>query len=238
MLSDHFAQSESIAAALSRPGALWVTDADGTLWSGDVGDDFLRVLIADGALRSPPAVYDLFSAYEARVAADPADGYAWAVQLMAGMAEAEVAERAAGFARRYLPPRRLDGMATLVAAALRHGTAVHVVSASNSWVVRAAVDLLGLPSARVSGVEVAVEGGLLTDRIIPPVTYRGGKVAVLGGRRPTLASGDSLGDLELLRTAELALVVRQPSTTTAGVLAEAEARGWLVHDPRAVGAAR
>jgi hypothetical protein len=83
-LSAAFAEGERLEAVLAAPGCLWVTDADGTLWSDDIGEGFLKALIAEGALVSPEARGDVWAAYEERVRRDKASGYAWAAQQWLG----------------------------------------------------------------------------------------------------------------------------------------------------------
>src|SRR3954468_10926686 len=59
-LHPHFAPD--VAARLDaalQPGATWVTDADGTLWRGDLTDTFLLRLVASGVLPG-----DTFARYE------------------------------------------------------------------------------------------------------------------------------------------------------------------------------
>ena len=88
MLSQHFDApiAERLDAILRTPNALWVTDADGTLWRDDIGEGFLRQLITDDALVSPEAQgVDVWQSYEERVAQDKLTGYAWAVQVMEQM---------------------------------------------------------------------------------------------------------------------------------------------------------
>ncbi|MEN9785786.1 MAG: hypothetical protein RLZZ299_1050 [Pseudomonadota bacterium] len=230
--SKRFVDHPRIQAALAAPGAVWVTDADGTLWADDIGEGFLRALARDGALRSPEAQGDVWAAYEARVRADKAAGYAWAVQVMAGMTEAEVERRAEAYAQAFVPRHLHPAMAGLLAEASERGVETWIVSASNAWVVRAAARVLGLPPARALGIRVAVEDGVLTDRVVPPVTYADGKVAALRaglGRMPSLASGDSRGDAEMLAAAGTPLVVRHAGVDPA-FLDRASASGWLVLD--------
>src|SRR5262245_42735214 len=74
--------------AAARPGQAVAFDADGTLWRNDVGEDLLRALIAEDRLPRHPGRRDLYEEYEARVARDPASGYAFAAEVMEGWEEA------------------------------------------------------------------------------------------------------------------------------------------------------
>ncbi len=229
-LAGHFTASERISAALV-PGCVWVTDADGTLWSEDIGEGFLKRLAADRALVSPEATGDVWATYEAKVKADKAAGYAWAAQVMAGMPEAEVTARAEAYAREFVPAHLYPAMRALVDEAHARGCEPWIVSASNEWVVRAAAPLIGLAPDHAVGIRVAVENGRLTDRVVAPVTFRAGKVRAIEeriGRKPSLVSGDSSGDIEMLEWATQASLFVWHDYTDAALVERARASGWLV----------
>lgn len=90
------------------------------------------------------------------------------------------------------------------------GWEVFVVSASARPVVEAVAARYGIPADHVLGVQTAERDGRLTGRVLPPVTWRQGKVDALlarTGRRPTLALGDAWTDFEMLASAEAAVLV-------------------------------
>jgi hypothetical protein len=98
---------DAVLAALARPGGrpLACFDADGTLWTEDVGEAFLRMLLAgplEPLVRENPHLY---ADYEERVRRDIVDGYGWAVQLMAGLSETDVVGWAQELAAAELPAR-------------------------------------------------------------------------------------------------------------------------------------
>ncbi len=239
-LGAHFRDADRLEAVLDAPGCVWVTDADGTLWSDDIGEGFLKALIEDKALVSPEAVGDVYRNYESKVRADKAGGFAWAVQVMAGMPEEDVRSRAADFARMFVPAHLHPEMKALLAEAKRRGCEPWIVSASNQWIVEAAAPLLGLPASHAVGIRVAVEGGTLTSKVVPPVTYKAGKVEAIErfiGRDVSLVTGDSFGDVEMFSSAiHAALVVRHPESDPA-LLDLAARSGWLVEPmPKTQGA--
>src|SRR5579883_2048839 len=83
----------AIAAQAKEPRRkLACLDADGTLWSEDLGEAFLRWLAAGELLpnQAGKSQEQVYSEYEARVAEDRALGFAWAVQCMAALAESDV----------------------------------------------------------------------------------------------------------------------------------------------------
>jgi phosphoserine phosphatase len=88
---------------------------------------------------------------------------------------------------------------------------VWVVSASPEPLVEAiAKARFDLPPERVLGVRSGVEDGRLTGSPEGLVPFRQGKVDVLRravGRRPVLAVGDAWTDLEMLLSAERAILV-------------------------------
>lgn len=226
---------DALAAQLREPGTgrLACLDCDGTMWSEDLGEALLRWLAAGEHLPylgAAPSVDDLWADYEARVHRNRADGYAWAVQCMAGLEEAQVRRWCHQLAVAW--PTYRPAMVALAQGLQTAGYEVWLVSASNRWIIEAGAPFLGVPAAHVLGVEVAVEAGRLTDRTVHPVTCNAGKVEAIRarlGRLPDLAIGDSLGDLEMLSAARLPLVVGRHDKPTAELLAVAAQRGWPTH---------
>ncbi|MBN1336770.1 MAG: HAD-IB family phosphatase [Deltaproteobacteria bacterium] len=201
-------------------------DADDTLWEGDLGEAFLEWLARGGriALAAP----DFLSAYQARVRADRTAGYTWAVQVMAGLKEADVVRWSRHLAAAW-PPR--PAMAGLLDGLRHAGVETWIVSASNHWIVREAAVRLGVPVHRAIGIRVEVEGGRLTDRPVRPIPHGSGKAEAVQryvGASPDLAAGDSLGDLEMLETARLPLVVDARGGPPSALHRIALARSWPV----------
>jgi HAD superfamily phosphoserine phosphatase-like hydrolase len=226
---------QALSAALDEPGAgkLACFDADGTLWSEDIGEAFFRWLAA-GALLPPldPArdPFDVYAEYEARVHVSRAAGFAWAVQCMAGLVETDVRRWCRQMAVAW--PNYRPAMIGLVAGLAEAGCEVWLVSASNVWIVEASAPLVGVDPARVLGLRVAVEDGRLTERVVPPVTCNAGKVEAIRarlGRTPDIAVGDSLGDLEMLESARVPLVVGRADKPGAELVRIAAERGWATH---------
>jgi phosphatidylglycerophosphatase C len=217
------------------PGALLATDADGTLWDGDVGVDVFESLIDAGAVRE--AAREALAA-EARAYGLPCQGDAAAVAralYAAHLAGAYPNERAfammawagAGFRRdelRAFAAQVLDarGFAARVRPALRevlawaraHWVPVIVVSASPREVVLAALERAELAVEGVAAMTPAVgPDGVILPRLAGPVVYGEGKLAALeetwpGARLALLgAFGDSAYDAHLLRAARVPVAV-------------------------------
>ena len=204
-------------------------DADGTLWAEDIGEAFLRWLIAGRLLPHVDSGHDVYEEYERHVARDRSEGYVWAVAAMAGLAEADVQMWARQLAAAW--PNQRRAMAGLVRGLARHGFEVWIVSASNEWIVKAAAPSVGIDPARAVGIATAVADGVITDRPIRPVPSEAGKVDVIRERIgvvPEFAFGDSLGDLAMLEHAEQPLVVGRHDQPGAALLAVARERGWPV----------
>jgi phosphatidylglycerophosphatase C len=218
------------AAGESTPGATAAFDADGTLWREDVGEAFLQHLCERGWVKLPGGE-DPYLAYLARVERDRAEGYAYAAQLHQGIEETALQEEADRFARAWVPRRLIAATQELFALCAEAGLRCAVVSASPVQIVRAAAPLVGVAVSRCLGMTTAVDGrGILTDRIVPPITYADGKVQALaqaGFGAPALGCGDSIhGDFPLLKAARIPVAVA-PAQGSA-LAEEAIRRGWAL----------
>jgi len=225
------------AAHAAHPGAVVGTDADGTLWEGDVGVELFEALLADGDVREAarealveearafgvvvPAGGDATAVaralYEAHVAgAYPNDrAFAMMAWAFAGHTREEVRARAdrvldaRGFEAKLRPTLR-----AVLAWAGERRVPVYVVSASPVEIVLAAAARLGIPPDRVAAMTPAVgPDGVLLPRLDGPVVYGEGKLAALdrvrpGGSEALLAGfGDSAYDAHLLRAARVPVAV-------------------------------
>jgi HAD superfamily phosphoserine phosphatase-like hydrolase len=115
------------------------------------------------------------------------------------------------------------------------GWEVFVVSASAEPVVAAVAARHGIDADHVLAVRTVVRDGRLTADVVPPVTWRQGKVDALRariGRGTSLALGDAWTDFEMLVDAEAAVLIGRGK---ADLLAAARARGIVVQ-PRFEGA--
>lgn len=229
-LRDHFTAADRIAEALGSPGCVWVTDADGTLWSDDIGERFLQRLVRDGVLAARTG-QDSWALYQQKLRVDKVDAYTFATAVMAGLPEGQVQQAAAAFAHEFVPEHLYPAMKALIGEAQARGCDIWIVSASNEWVVRAAAHELGIAQDHGLGIRVAVRDGHLTSEIVPPVNYQAGKVERIRQAIqavPTLVSGDSAGDVEMLRAASAAPIFVQHDYTDPAVLETARSSGWWV----------
>lgn len=204
-------------------------DADGTLWRGDVGEDFLRFLIAEGRLPRYRGRSGLYEEYERRVSEDPASGYAYTVELMEEMEDTALAALCDGFFQRRFSGRLFPFTRPLVQALADRGYVVWIVSASPTWPVVPGARALGVPRERVIAVHCDVEEGRLTRRVHTPVPCGEGKVALLESRglKPVLGVGNGDLDLPMLAYSGRAMVIA-PHGEDNGLVRAAMDRRWPV----------
>lgn len=222
---------------------LVATDADGTLWDGDVGEDVWAALIARSLLHADSAPASralaeaaglstagdatalsarLRGAYD-RGALDDRASFEAAALALAGHELGELvpviddALRAAG-----VRGRTRRAMREIVDAARARGVEVVVVTASARVVVERALVEAGLEVSAVLGVELTRRGARLLPPLDGALPYRGAKAALLRAHAPDkrvlCAFGDSQYDADLLRLARTPVAVRpRAALAAAGV---------------------
>lgn len=224
---------EQLRNDLVAPVAL-AFDADGTLWSGDVGFDLFKAALAARILRPAAQAALAAEAHAAGLSASHDDDAneialrlfaAWAAgdisderafRMMAWafaghgeeelLAFCEETQRQSGLGQRIHPPAR-----EIVAWAHGEGIEVWVVSASPRAAVVAGARLLEIPPARCIGVTPVVADGRLTTALMEPISYDAGKPLAFeahASRSSLLAAfGDTASDVPLLRAARLGVAV-------------------------------
>ncbi len=240
------------AAALERPVAAF--DADGTLWSGDVGEDLFFSALERADVRAPAATA-LREVARAHSLPDAGGGVAvarglWEAYLRGAFAEQAVCEMmtwlfagwsegemdafaATVVAAASLPSRGQGEVLSVLAAAREAGVECFVVSASPLPIVRVGAALLGFDASHVLAGIPARAAGVLQADVERPFPYGAGKVAALRGRvgeRPLAAAfGDSPSDADMLRQARVPVAVRpKPRLRAMG----AEVRGLVELSPK------
>jgi phosphatidylglycerophosphatase C len=220
-------------AFAEQPTSVVATDGDGTLWSGDIGEDYLFGMIAQRAIgeaavpalrdfalacgldtRGPPhelaqRLYDAYARHEA-----PEDRIC---EMIAWLAAGATHEEVYAFCDALLRSRGLLGrlhpeMQEVLGLCTELGVPVYLVSASPLHVVTSAARLLGIPEARVIAVEPAAEHGRVVADVRRPIPYDKGKAHLLGLRTsgaPVLAAfGDNAFDVPMLAMAQMPFAVR------------------------------
>jgi phosphatidylglycerophosphatase C len=232
------------AATRARARGVVAFDADGTLWSGDVGDDFFRGVLAGGRIEPSAEAAMRALADEFRIVA-PEGGVALAnalyeayfaervpedricemvAFLCAGYTTGEVEALAGRVVQGGGLSARVHGeVARVVEWTQKSGVEAFVVTASPLSVVLAGAGPLGFDREHIVAVTPIESGGRLTADVLRPIPYAEGKVACLRARigsRPLYAAfGDNVFDLPLLGAAEVPVAVR-PKPRLVGRAAE------------------
>jgi phosphatidylglycerophosphatase C len=217
-----------------EPGGAIAVDGDGTLWSGDIGEDFFAALLEDGAISAV--------AHEALVreaAAEKLDtgGGAVAVarriyasylagtfpeervcEIMAWSFAGWLPADADAFAERVLVKVGLDARLhaetlEVVEWARAKNVTTFLVSASPRAVVEQAARRVGIaPTNVASATEERDSSGLIVPSVVRPIPYGTGKVmhlrAKLGARPLYAAFGDNAFDVAMLREARIPVAIR------------------------------
>jgi malonyl-CoA/methylmalonyl-CoA synthetase len=189
----------------ARPIAAF--DFDDTCIRGDIGVALLERFNAQGER-------DLVSEYEADCAVDTRAAYAkLTATLLAGRTPEEVQTETGEALDDAIQDGRIQWVPEirkLLALLASNNWEIWVVTASPEVVVQVVAARLGLDPTQVIGMQVALDGEHFGANILPPITYREGKLEALlarCGRPPTLAMGDSPSDEALLHAAEIGILV-------------------------------
>ncbi len=206
-------------------------DCDGTLWSGDAGERFFdwelkRGIVSDEVVRWARARYAEYKA--GRVSEDDMCGEM--VTLHKGMAEQDVLRLAVEFFDQHFTGRIFPEMRQLVHELQSSGCDVWAVSSTNEWVIRAAMKHIGIPEHKILAAAVAIENGIVTDRLLRVPSGIGKPQAILEviGRPPDVAFGNSRWDVEMLRIARYPVAVN-PNPDLEQLARE---RNWTIYWPQ------
>ena len=204
---------DHIDRSLERlPGpAVAAFDADGTLWSSDMGTFLFDYQIRKGLLPNlPPHPY---KHYHKMASVGGVKGqtqaYLWLAQINAGQ-RLSVVRKWAREALEALPSQPslafFPEQKIIIDHLHQKGVEVFVVTASVKWSVEPAAELYyNIDRDHVIGVSTEVVDGVITDKPSGPITYLGGKVVALlqhtRGVKPFFCSGNTEADLPLLESA-------------------------------------
>lgn len=222
-----------IRLPLANHDVILAFDADGTLWSGDVGNDLFHALVAHRAIRNaandalvhearefgiPPAkdaidvAQTLFDAHE--TGQYPEDRcFAMMAWAFAGMSMPE----ARAFAMDVVKAANLEArlhrfLDPLFDWAKQEHIDLWVVSASPKWIVEIGVAMFGIPSDNVIGMMPVVENDVILPKLAGFPIYDTNKPRALQQARPQSillgGFGDSSYDVPLLQMARLPIGIR------------------------------
>lgn len=214
------------------PGGVLAFDGDGTLWTGDVGDELFMAVTGHDAVREQAlprlsamaAAHGLeteggaatlsrrlFSAFETGIVSqrDVCELGAW---MFAGWRLDELRDFARGVVESHGLAQRIQRETHRVLDwARERDIPCYVVSASSLAVVEAAARVLGLPPENVVATTPQVSDGVVMADVVSPIPYGPGKVTCLRARtgRPLYAAfGDNVFDLEMLAASRVPVAVR------------------------------
>jgi phosphoserine phosphatase len=187
-----------------------VFDCDGTLWAPDAGEGFLdwelqRGLLAPDVARWVRARYADYRA--GKVPEEVMCGEM--VTIHAGLRDEVVEQAAEEYFAPNIGPWIFAEMRALVARLQEQSCAVWAVSSSNQWIIRVAMRRFGIPPERILAAEVAVENGVITDRLIR-IPSGPGKAQAIREKIPQTvdtAFGNTRWDAEMLQLARRAYAI-------------------------------
>lgn len=219
---------------LRPPGpAVLCFDGDGTLWSGDVGEDLFELALERELLREPAraalereaaaaglspgptpsatarALYDAYLAgrYPER------DVYGMMTWCYAGYTHAELVELSrAALTKTGISARLNRELEPILEYARSSALRTIVVSASPRCVVEEAASLWSFPAEDVAASTPRSENGVVAPELLHPVPYAETKCTIgreLTGDAIWLASfGDNVFDLDMLLGSKLGVAVQ------------------------------
>lgn len=178
-------------------------DADGTLWSIDVGEMFFAFQLKHKLIKNP-LPEDPWGHYFDLKKQDPKLAYLWLAQILKGHRLEEVQEWNKNMLEELRPIPLFEFQKNLIEFFLSEKVEVKVVTASIKWAVEGPAALYGIESKNVIGVKTKVENGVITDLQDGAITYREGKVKGLlensNQQHSFFAAGNTMGDYELLKS--------------------------------------
>ena len=223
-------QAEFVESVLRLKPRIAAFDCDGTLWSGDAGEGFFsweleQGLVSDEVRRWARPRYAEYKA--GKVAEDVMCGEM--VSMHRGLREEVVQQASNEYFPGGIAPSIFADMRELVRRLLDSGCDVWAVSSSNQWIIRTGMRSFGIPQDRILSAEVAVENGVITDRLIRVPSGPGKPEALRAALTspPDCAFGNSIWDREMLAMSKHPFAIN-PSPALKNI---AVAHGWTVYQP-------
>ena len=215
---------EQLEAMLSEPGQGRVAafDFDQTCIFGDIGESILAAVDPDAMAR-----YLELDEREGHEVSYPYCAAALGGRPLAELREIVAAQTHRALQSQLVVPR--TEIAMLQAAMRLRGWDVWVVTASARWAVLPLAERFGVPADRVLGMQLRrSEDDWIHQEVIGTITYRQGKVDALlaaTGKTPDFAAGDSITDLEMLRSATWRLLLDRGAPYVRDI---AQEEGWWI----------
>ena len=223
---------ELIAQLLEQKPEIAVFDCDGTLWSGDSGAEFFYWELERGFV-SPEVERHIRARYDGYLngQVDELTICGEMIQINRGLPEAKLRESAREMFDRLVKPRIFPEIFELPRRMAADGCELWAVSSTNNWVVEAAVEHFGIPAERVLAATLAVEDGIVTDRLLRVPTDELKQVAIeeVIAWPVDAVFGNSMHDFAMLEKAVVPYVIN-PNPDLAETASEL---GWTVYLPPA-----
>jgi phosphoserine phosphatase len=224
-------QSKFMQDVLALEPRIAACDCDGTLWSGDAGEGFFsweldNKLVSEEVIRWARPRYAEYRAGKV----SEADMCGEMVTMHRGMREDIVQNACDEFFAKSIAPGIFSEMQELVQRLIGSGCELWAVSSSNQWIIRSAMRTFGIPQDRILATEVAVESGIITDRLIRIPSGPGKAEALRSVLESGLdcAFGNAIWDREMLAMATHAFAVNPNSNLREIAIAQ----GWTVYQPK------
>ncbi len=222
------------ALGRDRPGGVIATDGDGTLWSGDVGDDLFHAFLSHGRVE-PPALEALGRTARDHSLSDAGNGTEIARRIYAAYLEGAFPEECmceimtwcfAGWTREEMSAFSNDvvdrndlagrlhrEVHVVIERARAAGMVTILVSASPFAIVHQAGRRVGFDETQLVAALPRYEAGRMLADVERPIPYGPGKVTrlceLIGRDRPLYAAfGDNAFDVALLAGAIVPVAVR------------------------------
>jgi len=222
--------SSFVDSVISLNPGLAVFDCDGTLWSGDAGERFFdwelkRGVVSDEIVRWARGRYVDYRA--GKVSEDEMCGEM--VTLHQGLKESDVLALGRQFFEENFVRRIFPEMRDLIARLQEAGCDVWAVSSTNQWVIREAMQHVGIDPEKILAASAEVKNGVITNKLTRLPSGPGKPKAILEviGKVPDAAFGNSRWDADMLALAKNAFAVN-PNPDLEKLAAE---KGWTIYWP-------
>jgi len=228
-------QTEFIESVLTLKPRVATFDCDGTLWSGDAGEGFFSRELSQGLVSDEIVKWarQRYADYKAgRVAEDVMCGEM--VTMHRGLQEKVVQQACDTYFAQAIGPNIFLEMRELVQRLRAAGCDVWAVSSSNQWIIRSGMRSFGIPQNRILAAEVAIENGIITDRLIRVPSGPGKSEAIRSVLRsspdhaPDCAFGNAIWDREMLAMSRRPFAIN-PNPDLKEI---ALSNGWTVYQPQ------
>lgn len=224
------AAAEFITSVLRLRPRIAVFDCDGTLWSGDRGEEFLYWEADRGILPDAVAQWILprYRDYKnGKVSEEAICGEM--VTIHEGMSATALQRAADDYFAEKFATAIFPEMLELVNRLQQDGCQVWAVSSTNEWVVRSGTRPFGIPGEHILAASVQCQNEVATGRLRRVPTDEDKAVAIreVIGQPVDAAFGNSMHDAAMLALAKDAFAINP----NPDLQAMAQERGWRIYFP-------